>query len=199
MELLIVGLVIGVSCFVAWIVYDVMRTGDAVNSIEERILGLSDFDAADIYISWTSLTGVAIDKGRREFLLVDEGSPRRFRLSSIVSCEIVEDGVQLASTDRGSQLAGIAVGGMLAGGVGAVIGGLSGSRRSTSYVKKVFLRFITDDFDRPNHDIVLLDRSYDKTGVERDHSDYKEALETAELWHGRVLAMLNAGERQLRW
>ena len=102
-------------------------------------------------------------------------------------------GVQLAYANRGSQLAGIAVGGALLGGIGAVVGGLSGSSRSVNNVTKVVLRFVTDDFDKPKHDIVLLDWSFAKKGMTRDNGIYKEALETA-----RVVARESHGHDEDR-
>ena len=117
-------------------------------------------------------------------------------MSSIVSCEILEDDIQLAHVNRGSQIASIAVGGILLGGIGAVIGGLSGSKRSINNVNKVVLRFMTDDFDRPKHDVVLLDWSFSKKGLKRDNMLYRQALEMAELWHGRVMAMMKAVEHE---
>ena len=161
--------------------------------IEDRIRSLDGFEPADVYVSTINLAGVAIDIGRREILLANESVLRRVAVSSIASCEILEDDTQLAYVNRGSQLTGIAVGGILLGGVGAVIGSLSASKRSISNVKKVCLRFITDDFDSPKHDIVLLDRSDSKKGLTKESVLYRQALETAELWHGRVMAMMNAG------
>ena len=192
-EWIIFGILIGVLKLV-WEVRKYSRLEESVDSIEKKIQGLIDFDAADYYISDISLTGVAVDQGRREFLLVDESSLRRFPLSSVISCEIREDGVELASANRGSRLAGMALGGVVAGGVGALIGGLYGSQRIDSNVEKLVLRFVTDDFHRPNHDIVLLDWSREKNGGDRDNPYYREMLETAELWHGRVMAMMKAGD-----
>ncbi len=161
-------------------------------SIKQRIRDLVDFEPDDVYVSDKNLCGVAIDLKRREILLADAEEFRRFTVPSIVSCEILEDDVQLAYANRGSQLAGVAVGGVLLGGVGAVIGGLSGSKRSVSNVRKLILRFVTDDFEKPNHDIVLMD-SYEKKGLKRDSATYRQALEVAELWHSRVRAMMKAG------
>ena len=192
MELLIV-VVLGVVFLVAW---GILRhlVNKSVTSIEDQIRELPDFDAADIYISKLSLTGIAIDRDRRELLLVDDGSLRRSPLSSILGCEILEDGIQVAYANIGSQFAWMAAGGIAAGAIGALVGGLLAPTASTNNVKKVVLRFATNHFDKPNHDIVLLDRSWSKKGVERDSVIYKEALELAELWNGRVVAMMIAGD-----
>lgn len=190
----IVGLAIVLGVLVAIGLMQGQRDHRAATNIEKRIRHLDNFEPTDVYVSTFNLAGVAIDSSRREILLADEATVRRFTMSSIISCEILEDDVRLAYVNRGSQLAGIAVGGILLGGVGAVIGGLSASKRSINNVSKVILRFMTDDFERPKHDIVLLDWSFSKKGLKRDGMLYRAALETAELWHGRVTAMMKAGE-----
>jgi len=190
----VVGLVIVLGVLVAIGFMKGQRDHRTATNVEKRIRHLDNFEPTDVYVSTINFAGVAIDANRREILLADEATLRRFTMSSIISCEILEDDVRLAYVNRGSQLAGIAVGGILLGGVGAVIGGLSASKRSTNNVSKVILRFMTDDFDRPKHDIVLLDWSFSKKGLKRDGMLYRAALETAELWHGRVTAMMKAGE-----
>ena len=170
--------------------YQGVHVAKTATSIEDRIRRLNGFKAADVYVSTINMAGVAIDVGRGEILLANEKALRRFPASSIVSCEILEDDTQLAYVNRGSQLAGAAVGGILLGGVGAIIGSLAASKRSISNVKKVYLRFTTDDFKRPIHDIVLLDWSSSKKGLKRDNKLYRQALETAELWHGRVMGLM---------
>lgn len=190
----VVGLVIFLGALVAIGLLQGPRNRRTATDIEKRIRHLDDFEPADVYVSTFNLAGVAIDLGRRELLLADEDALRRFTVSRIISCEILEDDIQLAYANRGSQLAGIAVGGILLGGVGAVIGGLSGSKRSINNVNTVVLRFMTEDFDKPKHDVVLLDWSFSKKGFKRDNMLYRQALEMAELWRGRVMAMMKAGE-----
>ena len=171
------------------------RIDEWVKIVEDQIRRLCDFDAADIYISRLTLTGIAIDRGRRELLLVDEKFYRRFPLSSVFDCEILEDDVPLVDASLGRKLTFTAAGGMAAGLGGALAGGLLGQiSPSAGNVKKVVLRFVTDDFDKPSHDLVLLDRSHGNKGVRRDDVIYKEALEAAELWHRRVVGMMIAAD-----
>ena len=132
------------------------RNRKAATSYEEKARELPDFDPNDVYVSPKNFCGIAIDVDRREIALLERSDIRRFGVSSIIACELLEDDFQLAYVNRGSQLTGAAVGGVLLGGVGAVIGGLSGSKRSVKRIKTMTLRFVTDDFDKPNHDILLL-------------------------------------------
>ena len=184
-----------VICFAGAIAIGVMegrRDSRKVETIKERIRNLADFEPEDVFVSNFSLTGIAIDPNQGQLLLADEADLRRCTVPSVVSCEILEDDVQLAYVNRGSQLARAAVGGLLAGGVGTIVGGLSASQRNINKVKKIILRIVVDDFDKPNHDIVLLDWSLGKRGLKRDGVIYRAALEVAELWHSRVRAMIKA-------
>lgn len=170
-----------------------VQSNRKVAEMKDMIKNLPDFDAADIYVSSFNHAGVAIDRTRREFVLVNKDGPRRFNVQSIISCEVLEDGIQLAYANRGSQLAGIAIGGALLGGVGAVIGGLSGSQRNVNRVKSIALRYTTDDFDSPVHDIMIV-QSSSKEGMPRDGVLYSEHLEIAERWHARTVAMMKAAD-----
>ena len=85
----------------------------------------------------------------------------------------------------------MAVGGALLGGVGAVIGGLSGSQRTMQRVESVVLRFKTDDFDNPVHDI-LLAQGAPEEGMGKSDALYRHAIEVAHRWHARTLAMMKA-------
>ncbi len=161
--------------------------------MEDEVRNLVDFDAADVYVSHSNHAGVAIDRSRREILLIDMDGFRIFPVESIISCEVLEDGMQLAYANRGSQLAGVAVGGALLGGVGAVIGGLSGSQRTLQRVQSVVLRFTTDDFDNPVHDIVVMEIT--EKGMGKDDIFYREALKVAQRWHARTVAMMKAANQ----
>lgn len=166
------------------------------SQMEDEVRNLADFDAADVYVSPHNHAGVAIDRNRHEILLTDKKDTRIFRVESIISCEVLEDGVQLAYANRGSQMLGVAVGGALLGGVGAVVGGLSGSQRTMQRVQSVVLRFTTDDFDNPVHDIVVAIAT-SKKGMGKDGLVYQEALKLAQKWHARTVAMMRAASPEV--
>jgi len=67
----------------------------------------------------------------------------------VTAVEIVENGQTVTNTNRSSQFIGAAVGDLLLGGVGAIVGGLSGSTRSTSNVKSLHLKITVDDQTNP--------------------------------------------------
>jgi len=165
------------------------------SQMEDEVRDLADFDAADVYVSPHNHAGVAIDRNRHEILLTDKKSIRIFHVESVISCEVLEDGMQIAYANRGSQVLGMAVGGALLGGVGAVIGGLSGSQRTMQRVQSVVLRFTTDDFDNPVHEIVVGKAMH--KGMEKDGLLYLQVIELAQKWHARTVAMMKAASPEV--
>lgn len=74
-------------------------------------------------------------------------------MTAISGVEVQRNGVTITKTNRGSQLAGAAIGGLAFGGLGAVVGGLSGSSTSTERLKSIALLFQFDDAEHPTHEV----------------------------------------------
>lgn len=83
--------------------------------------------------------GLSIDSSSQQICLIvgDVLFPNPF--SAVLEAEIVVDGKTVTKTSRGSQAVGVVVGAVLAGGLGAVIGGLSAS--SSTISPTLFMRW----------------------------------------------------------
>lgn len=154
------------------------------------------FCASDAFVSTFNRHGVAIESDTRRVLLSTKSTTKLLQPTDIIEVELLEDNTSLLKTNRVSQVGGVVVGGLLLGGVGAVVGGLSGSKRTTARVSKLTLRITTNDFETPNHDIVFFEW-LDK-GIERGSPIYQPRLKEAKLWHGRLTQVLRAGEDDRR-
>jgi hypothetical protein len=75
--------------------------------------------------------------------------------SDISAVEIERNGQSLSQTNRGSQVMGAAVGAVLLGPVGLLMGGLTGSRRQKERVNELSLKILIDDRTAPVHRIVF--------------------------------------------
>lgn len=53
---------------------------------------------------------------------------------------------------------------------------------------QIVLRLLTDDFDKPKHDIAFL-YAYSKRGLTESSVSYIVALDLAETWYARIMAM----------
>jgi len=75
--------------------------------------------------------------------------------NDIIESEIIAEGKTITKTSRVNQFAGAAIGGLLLGGVGAVIGGLSGKTETSKNIKDVSLKIIINDMSNPVHIIPM--------------------------------------------
>ena len=169
----------------------------SINVIEEwknSICINKDFDVDDIYIHTKGKTGFAIDTKNSKIMLITPDYQKIINYNNLVSVELLENKNTLATTNRGSQIVGTVAGGILLGGVGAVIGGLSGSKSSKDIITKISVRLITDDFYKPNHEVDFMDISVESKGVNRENSIYKNSLDEAIKWHSRFSIVLKKEE-----
>ncbi len=139
------------------------------------------------------------DHDREQRIRFDEQASRLYFLKEnksyapedFVGAEIIDDQETIASVDRAGQIAGALVGGALAGGDGAVIGGLSSSRRIKTKCERLALKIVVCDPTNPVHTIDILRKPLlKKTGWLRNGYAYKTALQKAQFWQGRILALM---------
>ncbi len=162
-------------------------------AIEVHLRRLEDFSATQRIIGVDATTGLAVDEQRNRVCLInrteDNVTTRIYSYDDLLSCELFEDGVTLTKTVRSSQIGGALVGGLLLGGVGAVIGGLSGRTQTSGKVTKVDVRVTVNDTARPLHDITFLNGETEK------HSDiYTHAIQEARQCHGLIEVLIKRAD-----
>ncbi|MCY8564549.1 immunity protein [Bacillus sonorensis] len=111
-----------------------------------------------------------------------------YPFSQIVESSIALDNEIVSKTSRGEQISGAAIGGVLAGGVGAIIGGLSSGSKQITMVKSITMKITVDDFKNPVHYIDFLPSfdtpDYSHPGFKKDSEIIKTALKKADYWQG---------------
>lgn len=110
----------------------------------------------DIYIAPFDQAVVAINHDQRAIVLGTVTSHKRYAWGSIASVDVIRDGMSITSTNRGSQLVGAAAGGVLLGPLGLLIGGVTGSKRTTERIGQIALKIIVDDRYTPIYTIEFL-------------------------------------------
>ncbi|WP_152984238.1 hypothetical protein [Stenotrophomonas nitritireducens] len=154
------------------------------------ISGIPELSGDYIRVGEDGRTALVIDESRLKIALVYRSGEGIFhRLLSygdVISAQIHEDGFVVTSTSRASQLAGAAVGGVLLGGVGAVVGAVTGKQTQVAKVKRVELRLVVSDVARPIHDVVFQD-----VESKRDGLIYQHSIQQAREWLGRFEAVIH--------
>lgn len=123
--------------------------------VEVQLNRISEFTPQKTLIK--NMKGISLDKDSRKICLIVGDNFIVKSFEDIVEAQVVVDEDVVTKTSRGSQLAGAAVGTVLAGGVGAIIGGLSGKTSSTRKIKNVSLKLLINDLDIPVHEIFFLE------------------------------------------
>ncbi len=136
---------------------------------------------------------ISIDPDSSRLAITVPGKSRNvFHFSQIVSVEVEKNGRSLTKTNRGSQAAGAAVGAVLLGPAGLLLGGLTGSKRTEELVKQVSLKIYTNDLISPVIAVNFLDGW---SGLKADSFAVKQAAQSADQWYGRILAILQTPQR----
>jgi hypothetical protein len=164
-----------------------LNTVKELETADQALTRIPSFSLTQRLIGADARNGVAIDEKANAICLFSVGSRLTYRLvpgDRVLSAEIFEDGVSVTKTSRTSQIGGAIIGGLAFGGLGAVVGSLSGKTVTSARVSRIELRLTVDD-PQPLHDIVLMN-----VDAEKDGSHYRAAMQDARQWLGIVQVLI---------
>lgn len=137
-----------------------INTNNRKKEMESKLKSLPDFDPTQQVMGCDGNSGLAVDEPRKKICLITNSgtivSQRIVFYKDIFSVELFEDGTSVTKTVRSSQIGGAVVGGLVLGGVGAIIGGLSGKTETSGKIKRIDLRLIVNDTNAPLHDVAFM-------------------------------------------
>jgi hypothetical protein len=161
----------------------VIVTNNKKKDMKSHLDILPDFLPTQQFMGCDGNSGIAVDEPRGKIcLIINSGvgvSKRIIPFKDIISVELFEDGTSITKTDRSSQIANAVVGGIVLGGVGAIIGGATGKTETSGKNKRVDLRIIVNDIKAPLHDVAFKNVEDEKGG-----RIYSQAIQQARYWHG---------------
>lgn len=143
-------------------------------------------------------TLVAVDRELENICLIElnnipkgleDNSEKTFKYlkaDDILQVELFEGGNSVTSSSR--SIGGAVVGGALFGGVGAIVGGLGSSTKSSETVNKIEIRLVVNDKTNPIYDIDFLSGEIDKNKLS---SIYESISKQARTWYGYFEVMIN--------
>ena len=176
-----------------------------------------NFVATQKVISGDKETGIMIDESNKKVCLINCSLDNQKKLvindkvlsyRDILSSEIDEDirggsTTIITKTSRDSQLGGTLLGGLILGPAGAVIGGLSGEKKSElkksdDIVTRVGLRIIVNDINNPIHIVNFLVANFLDNPVRKNSTTYKSAIEQAKYWHSLISVLIKRADTEDR-
>lgn len=180
---------------VAIAIIQIVYTSNKKKGMEERLSALEDFSPSQKIMGEDGNSGIAVDEGRKKICLIKNTFGNILldvvTYRDILSSEVFEDGVTITKTSRGSQLGGALIGGLALGGVGAIIGGLSGKKTSSDKVNRIDLRITVSRTNSPVHDINFMNVEGKKNGL-----IYNAAMQQARHWHGLLEVLIRRADSE---
>jgi hypothetical protein len=101
----------------------------------------------------------------------------------LLGTEVIRDGHSVTKTSTSSLAGRALVGGVLLGGVGALLGGLTANSATKTTVRKLTLEIILNDAEHPVHRLSFL---ADPVGVATDSIVFRAAAERLEFAHALI-------------
>ena len=188
-------ILIVVGIFVFEIIKVAPTTNKMIKAKEKRLANLDGFDPSQKVMGNDGNSGIAINESEKKVCLITSSMLNVdldiLAYGDILSSEIFEDGVTITKTDRESQIRGALIGGLVLGGAGAIIGGLSGKTTSSNKVKRIDLRITVNRTNNPIHDINFMNEESKKNG-----SRYKKAMEHARYWHALLTVLIKRADSE---
>ena len=177
MALLVIILIIVISvAMVSAGSKDPLKVGD----ISEEVLDNYGIDVEECSISVNYIYRVGVDVQKKLFFKCSlevvniEGVKRKYYkfsdkidLNKVIDVELIENNNIVNKVSSGSMLTRAVVGGILAGGAGAIIGGTTAKGKSSNILNQISLRFKIDDIQNP-YKLFLLMEDNRKEGLSQE-------------------------------
>jgi len=160
--------------------------GDKKSRILKKIEG---FSPTIVHQGGSTGPSVAIDATNNKFAIIyGRKNAGVFDFRNLIAIEICRNGTSIDKTNRGSQVVGAAIGAVLLGPIGLLLGGLTGSKRREENIKRLSLKLFTSDIKKPVHEIIFFDSP---KGLKPESSLVKSAADELDEWHGRFKTILH--------
>ena len=196
----IIIILLGLMCIVGLIYYNHLSNKETINKIKtdfNKCLKENNIPLNDSYLGDDGVSGISVLESQNKIAIIKRNNlnesftPIFIDFNKIIESSIKEDGETVTKTNRGSQVAGTLVGGALAGGVGAVVGGLGAKQTSIESVRKITLEIVIDDLRSPIHEIVFF---ISPTPLSKNESIYKQIYSNANKWHKMMSIILKRNQ-----
>jgi hypothetical protein len=150
-----------------------------------------DFDPQYFHVDSAGGSNIAIDTNAKKFALGRHGMGSKvYKYADLISVDVRRNGRSLQKTNRGSQMAGAAVGAVLLGPVGALLGGLTGSQRQEDKITELSVRLTINNESNHYHEIIFFRNS---VGIDTNTDLTNKLSRQLDDWHSRLQLIMKNG------
>ncbi len=162
-------------------------------TMEDHLSKINNFSATQKIIGFGSTSMLAIDEHTHKVCLVscqlNDASSNLISYKDILTLEIFENGVAVTKTVRSSQIASALIGGLALGGIGVIVGGLSGKKQLSETVNKIDIRLIINNTNSP-----LFDLNFLAVETNKNEALYKQVMERTRHCYGLIKIIMHQAD-----
>lgn len=123
---------------------------ERINSLAESI---PDFNVSRTISDYENRYRILIDDVSRKVCFIIDNTKNIVEFDKIISVEYIQNGKTISSKSTVRTIGGALVGGAIAGGVGAIIGGLSGDSELSTKISSISVKVLIRDISLPTINI----------------------------------------------
>lgn len=184
-------IIIGLIGFIVFMVidgnYEIEKYSKKIDEVRNKLNSIDDFDPEiELFGKIDKGFMISHDIKRKKICFINkEFRCFIYNYSDIINCELQLDGKTIQKHSSSSTIGRAIIGGAIAGGAGAIIGGTTGKVKNEKKVNSIDLKIIMNDINNPVYKINCLSGSFNS-----DELIVKQIMERAEKWHGVISAMI---------
>jgi len=118
-------------------------------AMNQILSGIENFAVSKKVDGFAGYYIFAIDETNEKIALVTQATKHVVNFSDVIGVELIEDGSTVSKKSTTRTIGGAIVGGILAGGAGAIVGGLSGPSTQKNKVSSVSVKILLRNLDNP--------------------------------------------------
>ena len=182
----------------------------ANNNIVDKVEEDFPVDKIMFISKWDGDTIVAVSKEKEELLICDICSLRniltntksceilinRIKFKDIVSVELLEDSSTVFSKSTTRTVGGAVLGDIVAGGTGAMIGGLSGSSKQVNKIKTIVVKILIRDIEKSSISVYAYNGNVNGKSLNTTSNDYKQFRNFADMVKDTISVIIDMEDKK---
>ncbi|MCF2445770.1 SHOCT domain-containing protein [Dyadobacter sp. CY345] len=137
--------------------YESKKKAERSGFLQSKLTNIENFKISTQIDGYGGSYIFAIDDSNRKIGLVTINNQTIVDFSDIIGIELIEDGNIISKKSITSTVSGAVIGGLLAGGVGTIVGGLSGSSTEKNQVSSISVKILLRSLETPSLNIKCFD------------------------------------------
>ncbi|MCM3110047.1 hypothetical protein [Lederbergia lenta] len=196
---LIIITILGLCVLISLVIFANKASKKEKDDLLLKVRGIAlkhDFPQDIITLSSDNKKALSISEEQSSVLLIEllpksEDSldiVRMVNFNDVIEVKVNKNSSTITRSSRGSQIGSAMIGSIVAGGIGAIIGGLSGSKTSKESIRKLSLEIVINDLKKPSFEVSFYDSEVE---LKVNGDEYNRITDEMNQWYRMFTVILH--------